>query len=141
MHVTASYLIINVYTEILITPEQFADIMCEDLRLPTSTFNPLITQAIRQQVEDYYLHASSMVTQNDTVIEQNEDTEQMLQVFQKSDGASTPLPQDIVSSGSPQAELRLVIKVCTDHTLEIVYITRFILAGYNGWQPGPGGSV
>ncbi|ORY99902.1 hypothetical protein BCR43DRAFT_126413 [Syncephalastrum racemosum] len=97
--------------EILITPEQFAEVMCEDLRLPTSTFTPLITQAIRQQVEDYYLHASSMVTQNDTCTEQHEDVEQVMQLFQKPNGGSTPLPQEATLTEPTQAELRLVIKL------------------------------
>lgn len=45
--------------ETLITPEQFAEVMCEDLRLPPSTFAPLITRAIQDQLQDYYLHAGS----------------------------------------------------------------------------------
>ncbi|KAI8332305.1 hypothetical protein BC941DRAFT_359363 [Chlamydoabsidia padenii] len=46
--------------EQLVTPEQFAEHMCEDLRLPPAAFIPQIARSIRDQVQDYYLHASSM---------------------------------------------------------------------------------
>jgi len=34
-----------------ITPEQFAEVLCDDLDLPSSTFVPAIAQSIRQQIE------------------------------------------------------------------------------------------
>ncbi|KAI9264917.1 hypothetical protein BDA99DRAFT_462505 [Phascolomyces articulosus] len=51
--------------ETLITPDQFAEIMCEDLQLPTAQFAPLIARGIKDQVEDYYLHAGSTVLEED----------------------------------------------------------------------------
>lgn len=39
--------------EISITPEQFAEILCDDLELPTAAFVPAIAQSIRQQIEAY----------------------------------------------------------------------------------------
>ena len=37
--------------EISITPEQFAEVLCDDLDLPAQAFVPAIAQSIRQQVE------------------------------------------------------------------------------------------
>lgn len=39
--------------EISITPEQFAEILCDDLELPAPAFVPAIAQSIRQQIEAY----------------------------------------------------------------------------------------
>ena len=39
------------FLEQLITPEMFAEILCDDLDLNTASFVPAISQAIRQQVE------------------------------------------------------------------------------------------
>lgn len=41
-------------TEQLITPEQFAEILCDDLDLNPISFVPAIAQAIRQQVCFYF---------------------------------------------------------------------------------------
>ncbi|XP_021367292.1 SWI/SNF-related matrix-associated actin-dependent regulator of chromatin subfamily B member 1-like [Mizuhopecten yessoensis] len=40
-------------TESLITPEQFAEIMCDDLDLNPINFVPAVSQAIRQQIEAF----------------------------------------------------------------------------------------
>ncbi|CAO3655159.1 unnamed protein product [Mucor hiemalis] len=55
--------------ETSITTDQFAEVLCEDLRLPTGAFVPLISTSIKEQIQDYFLNASSMI--NDT----NESTE------------------------------------------------------------------
>jgi SWI/SNF-related matrix-associated actin-dependent regulator of chromatin subfamily B protein 1 len=39
--------------EISITPEQFAEVLCDDLELPAQAFVPAIAQAIKQQVEAF----------------------------------------------------------------------------------------
>lgn len=39
--------------EISITPEQFAEILCDDLDLPAQAFVPAIAQSIRQQIEAF----------------------------------------------------------------------------------------
>jgi len=41
------------FTESLITPEQFAEVLCDDLDLNPLTFVPAIAQAIRQQIEAF----------------------------------------------------------------------------------------
>ncbi len=41
------------FAETLITPEQFAEILCDDLDLNPTTFVPAIAQAIRQQVDAF----------------------------------------------------------------------------------------
>lgn len=57
--------------ETLITPEQFADIICEDLKLPPSLFTDSIARSIREQIDDFNLNASSMVKEEpmDEIIE------------------------------------------------------------------------
>jgi chromatin structure-remodeling complex subunit SFH1 len=40
-------------TEELITPDQFANIMCLDLDIPPQVFAPQISTAIRTQIEEY----------------------------------------------------------------------------------------
>ena len=40
--------------EQLITPEMFAEILCDDLDLNTLAFVPAIAQAIRQQLESHH---------------------------------------------------------------------------------------
>ena len=37
----------------MITPEQFAEILCDDLDLPSSSFSAAIASSIRQQCEQY----------------------------------------------------------------------------------------
>ena len=46
-------LIIILFLESLITPEQFAEVLCDDLDLNPLTFVPAIAQAIRQQIEAF----------------------------------------------------------------------------------------
>lgn len=70
--------------ETLITPEQFAEVMCEDLQLPPSTFAPYIARGIKDQIHDYYLHSGSMP---------------------KEDG------EDEKTTNNKQGELRTIIKV------------------------------
>lgn len=40
-------------TESLVTPEQFAEILCDDLELNPTTFVPAVAQSIRQQVDAF----------------------------------------------------------------------------------------
>ena len=40
-------------SELLITPEQFAQILCDDLELYSTTFVPAIASSIRQQLEQF----------------------------------------------------------------------------------------
>ncbi|KAI8347593.1 hypothetical protein EDC96DRAFT_520952 [Choanephora cucurbitarum] len=47
--------------ESLVSPEQFADVMCDDLKLPANIFSDQIARAIREQIEDYNLNASSLL--------------------------------------------------------------------------------
>lgn len=37
----------------LVTPEQFAQVLCDDLNLNPTTFIPAIAQSIRQQVDAF----------------------------------------------------------------------------------------
>jgi len=43
--------------ETLITPEYFADTICEDFNLSHSVFQPLIVKAIKEQIDEYYMYS------------------------------------------------------------------------------------
>ena len=43
----------NEFLEQLITPEMFAEVLCDDLDVNPGTFVPLIAQAIRSQIEAF----------------------------------------------------------------------------------------
>ncbi|KAI7869446.1 hypothetical protein BDF14DRAFT_1781071 [Spinellus fusiger] len=61
--------------ETLVTYEQFANVLCEDLRLPVAAFAPQIARTLRDQIQDYYLHSASMVTKEETEEEKEEPME------------------------------------------------------------------
>ena len=48
--------------ESLISPEQFAEILCDDLELPGTAFVPAISSSIRQQCEQY---SSDMIPEDE----------------------------------------------------------------------------
>ncbi|KAG0249395.1 SWI/SNF chromatin-remodeling complex subunit [Mortierella polycephala] len=49
----------NLY-ESHITPEHFAEVLCEDLQFPVHQFAPHVAKAIRDQIQDYHLPALSV---------------------------------------------------------------------------------
>lgn len=58
-------------TETLITPEQFAEVLCDDLDLNPTAFVPAIAQAIRQQIDAFPL---------DSIIEEQYDQRVIIKV-------------------------------------------------------------
>ncbi|KAF8984455.1 SWI/SNF chromatin-remodeling complex subunit [Entomortierella lignicola] len=73
--------------ETLITPEHFAEVLCEDLQFPVQQFAPQVARSIREQIQDYHLPALST--------------------------SSTP-PADSVQATQderPSQELRILIKI------------------------------
>jgi len=52
------------FPESLITPEQFAEILCDDLDLNPIAFVPAVAQAIRQQVEAFPSGEQPILTDN-----------------------------------------------------------------------------
>ncbi|KAG0208065.1 SWI/SNF chromatin-remodeling complex subunit [Mortierella sp. GBA30] len=48
----------NLY-ESLITPEHFAEVLCEDMQFPAQQFAPHVAKSIREQIQDYHLPALS----------------------------------------------------------------------------------
>jgi hypothetical protein len=58
-------------SESLITPEQFAEVLCDDLDLNPLTFVPAIAQAVRQQIDGF---------PTDSIIEQNCDQRVIIKV-------------------------------------------------------------
>lgn len=49
------------FTETLITPEQFAEVLCDDLDLNPMTFVPAIAQCIRQQLDSFPVDAECIL--------------------------------------------------------------------------------
>ena len=41
------------FPETLISPEVFAEVLCDDLDLPAASFVPAVVQAIRQQIKQF----------------------------------------------------------------------------------------
>jgi len=58
-------------TEQLITPEQFAEILCDDLDLNPAHFLPAISQAVRQQIDAFPM---------DNILEEQEDQRVIIKV-------------------------------------------------------------
>ena len=46
-------MLFHTLTETMITPEQFAEVLCDDLDLPSSSFSAAIASSIRQQCEQF----------------------------------------------------------------------------------------
>ncbi|KAF9946936.1 SWI/SNF chromatin-remodeling complex subunit [Mortierella alpina] len=77
----------NLY-ESLITPEHFAEVLCEDMQFPAQQFAPLIAKHIREQIQDYHLPVLS------TTVPPLEDQDPVVQ-----------------EEGRPSQELRILIKI------------------------------
>jgi hypothetical protein len=115
----------NFNVEMTITPDQFAEITCEDLRLPPAVFVPLIATSIKDQIQDYFLNASSMVNDNQestATPEKNAYEEFMQSKKQKMDEEEQmeEIKQEkeedeevVTASKHSRGELRTVIKVFT----------------------------
>lgn len=111
-------------TEMTITPDQFAEITCEDLRLPAAVFVPLIATSIKDQIQDYFLNASSMINDNQgsTTTEKNAYEEFIQCKKQKMDLHEDSIMQEketekssetimTVPKHGSRGELRTIIKV------------------------------
>lgn len=57
--------------ESLITPEQFAEVLCDDLDLNPLPFVPAIAQSIRQQIEAFH---------NDNILDEQHDQRVIIKV-------------------------------------------------------------
>jgi len=62
--------------EQLITPEQFAEILCDDLDLNPAHFLSAISQAIRQQIDTFPM---------DNILEEQEDQRVIIKVLKPSE--------------------------------------------------------
>lgn len=64
---------LNLYSisESLITPEQFAEVLCDDLDLNPLPFVPAIAQSIRQQIEAF---------NNDNILDEQHDQRVIIKV-------------------------------------------------------------
>lgn len=102
--------------ETLITPEQFAEVLCEDLQLPSASFVPLVARSIRDQVEDYYLHAASTVMDGEES-DSEEKRRKICQDFEDakegklSSQAQETQGQPVKPKKAENSELRTLIKV------------------------------
>lgn len=61
-----SYFYFIYVTETLITPEHFAEVLCDDLHFPAATFVPAIVKQIREQLQGYISHPLSSLDQFST---------------------------------------------------------------------------
>lgn len=90
----------------MITPEQFADVMCEDLKLPPNIFMDQISKAIKEQIDDYNLNASSMMKEDS-----EESPEQKTVALNTLSQDSNDISTTVFNSNSKGIELRTLIKL------------------------------
>ncbi|KAG0071711.1 SWI/SNF chromatin-remodeling complex subunit [Podila epicladia] len=76
----------NLY-ESLITPEQFAEVLCEDMQFPALQFAPQIAKSVREQLQDYHLPALAVETlqENKETAEEDSKPVQELRILIKID--------------------------------------------------------
>lgn len=67
-----TFLLLLKFSEKLMTPEMFAEILCDDLDLNPLAFVPAIASAIRQQIESY---------PTDSILEDQADQRVIIKVF------------------------------------------------------------
>jgi hypothetical protein len=91
----------------LVSPEQFAEVMCDDLRLPPAAFSDQIAKSIREQIDDYNLNASSMM--KDDTEESNEQKLETLDLLAHPE--STEKEEIEINHDKQGVELRTVIKL------------------------------
>ncbi|KAI8371226.1 hypothetical protein EDC96DRAFT_501887 [Choanephora cucurbitarum] len=92
--------------ESLISPEQFAEITCDDLRLPVPVFGPLIAASIKEQIQDFDLNMSSMVVQDESKVDAYEE----FMRSKKQKIQHTEEEEETISKSS-SIELRTIIKL------------------------------
>lgn len=105
--------------ESLITPEQFAEIMCEDLKLPHHIFMDQISKAIKEQIDDYNLNASSIMNKDsEESIEQKNETLLTLsqphsssEVEGRVEGENMMIDSTRSNSDNKEIELRTIINL------------------------------
>jgi hypothetical protein len=108
--------------ESLITPEQFAEIMCQDLKLPQNIFKDQISKVIKEQIDDYNLNASSIMNkeQVEETLEQKSEALNTLERKGQEETEKGIKKEDFTellnSSDKKGIELRTIIKL--DITVE-----------------------
>ena len=81
------------------TPEQFAELLCDDLDLPTGTFGPAIAASIKQQVEQF---------SSDMIPDDEEDRRVIIKVCE-----SRTVIEDLVSYCCSSCTLLLLLSFCS----------------------------
>lgn len=111
------------------TPERFADILCEDLHLPPAQFVDAIVASIREQLEEYHLYAPNAHMKEPVenkaaeVVEQsnetNTDSDQVMsEVTEPTASESLSTQTEPAPSTSTEEELRIIIKVSQPSTYQ-----------------------
>lgn len=103
--------------EKILTPEKFADILCEDLHLPASQFAEAIVTSIREQLEEYHLYAPNTHSKQSDVDASTEKVEPatgadgdqaMIEVTEVTETSVAPTTTEPSAS---EDDLRIVIKL------------------------------
>ena len=55
------FILLYILAESLISPEQFAEVLCDDLDLNPMTFVPAIAQCIRQQLDSFPADGEALI--------------------------------------------------------------------------------
>ncbi|CAG8560623.1 2258_t:CDS:2 [Acaulospora colombiana] len=101
--------------ETYITPEHFAEVLCDDLRFPASTFAPLIVKQIRDQLQGYILHPLSSTKPPTSALTADVFSElkvTSLDNYIENDNELTSSYDEVnMNEINPHEELRILIKI------------------------------
>ncbi|CAG8454110.1 14633_t:CDS:10 [Ambispora leptoticha] len=111
--------------ETIITPEQFAEVLCDDLRFPSASFVPAIAKQIHEQIQGFYLHpaitASTLPPLAPNEVNSGKSTESFLKIVDKLKNANSGENSDDMDIEIPErvdhdqlvdeGELRILIKI------------------------------
>ena len=110
-----------------ITPEQFAEVLCDDLDLPSITFVTAIAQSIRQQIEAF---------PTDSIIEEHSDQRVILKLNIHVGNISLVDQFEWDMSGKENSPETFALKLCSELGLggEFVTAIAYSIRGQLSWH-------
>ncbi|CAG8627522.1 803_t:CDS:10, partial [Ambispora gerdemannii] len=111
--------------ETIITPEHFAEVLCDDMHFPSASFVPAIAKQIHEQIQGFYLHpaitASSLPPLAQNEINSNGSSSSFLKIIDKLKNSNSgeninemdiDTPEEVVRDQfGDDGELRILIKL------------------------------
>ncbi|CAI2184367.1 17179_t:CDS:10, partial [Funneliformis geosporum] len=100
--------------ETLITPEHFAEVLCDDLHFPAATFVPAIVKQMRDQLQGYILHPLSLTDQfptNNIFSSLTDPSEDTCVIKEENDNDNKSNILNNSEESNINEELRILIKI------------------------------